>query len=151
MVSTDQYGNPIQQGNKGVATGFFVREGMSIFTGFAFGDGSAGLVGIRGHYSITSSAISFMPDLYIATGSKSGFGINANALVSLKQFTSNTVIEPYIGAGLGYNNVGNLNKFGTNIVLGTSFKVLGGNIYADYTARNFIDIHQLSIGYKFGF
>ncbi len=151
VVSTDQYGNPIQQGNKGVATGFFVREGMSIFTGFAFGDGSAGLVGIRGHYSITSSAISFMPDLYIATGSKSGFGINANALVSLKQFTSNTVIEPYIGAGLGYNNVGNLNKFGTNIVLGTSFKVLGGNIYADYTARNFIDIHQLSIGYKFGF
>lgn len=94
-----------------------------------------------------------MPDLYIATGSKSGFGLNANAILSLNQLTNNsmTMIEPYIGLGLGYNNVGDLNKLGTNIVLGASFNVLGGNVYADYTARNFIDIHQLSIGYKFGF
>ena len=150
-IATDSYGNPINQKSKGVATGFFIREGMSLFTGYAFGDGSAGLVGIRGHYSISSSPVSFMPDLYMATGSKSGFGINANALVSLGSFTTNSILNPYLGLGLGHNNVGNYKKFGTNLILGTSFNILGGNLYADYTARGFINMHQVSVGYKFGF
>lgn len=151
MRNTDNFGNTTNQQSRGVATGFFIREGMSLFTGYAFGDGSAGLVGIRGHYSISTSPVSFMPDLYIATGSKSGFGLNANALVSLGSLGDNSILNPYLGLGLGYNKVSNHKKFGTNLVLGTSFNVLGGNLYADYTARGFINMHQVSVGYKFGF
>jgi len=153
-VNTQANGIITDDSNKtveGVATGYFISEGMSLFSGFAFGDGSAGLVGIRGHYSITNSRIKFMPDLYIAPGSNTGFGINANALLSFNQFSNNVILEPYIGLGFGYNNVGDFDKFGTNLIIGTSFNVLGGNIYADYTARNFIDMHQISVGYKFGF
>lgn len=139
------------QKNEGIVTGFFVNEGLSLFGGYAIGDGTAGLVGIRGHYSITNSRIKFMPDLYIAPGSNTGFGINANALLSFNQFSTNVFLEPYIGLGFGYNNVGDFDKFGTNLIIGTSFNVLGGNIYADYTARNFIDMHQISVGYRFGF
>lgn len=149
-VTTGNSGT-VDQNNKGIATGFFVSEGMSLFGGYVFGDGTAGLVGIRGHYSITNSRIKFMPDLYIAPGSNTGFGINANALLSFNQFSNNVILEPYIGLGFGYNNVGDFDKFGTNLIIGTSFNVLGGNIYADYTARNFIDMHQISVGYKFGF
>lgn len=137
--------------DRGIATGFFVTEGMSLFGGYAFGDGTSGLVGIRGHYSITNSRIQFMPDLYIAPGSNTGFGLNANALLSFNQLSSNVILEPYVGLGVGYNNVGDFDKFGTNLIIGTSFNVLGGKIYADYTARNFLDMNQISVGYKFGF
>ena len=137
--------------DEGIATGFFVNEGMSIFGGYAFGDDSAGLVGIRGHYSITNSPIEFMPDLYVAPGDKTGFGINANAVFTFDNIVNPVIIEPYIGLGLGYNNIGDFDKFGTNLVIGTSFNVLGGNLYADYTARGFVDVSQLAVGYKFGF
>jgi hypothetical protein len=150
VVTTDESGKLVNQ-DRGIATGFFVTEGMSLFGGYAFGDGTTGLVGIRGHYSITNSRIKFMPDLYIAPGSDTGFGINANAFLSFNQFSNNVILEPYVGLGFGYNNVGDFNKFGTNLIIGTSFNVLGGKIYADYTARNFIDMHQISVGYKFGF
>lgn len=150
-TTTDKDGN-IEQQNKGVATGFFIREGMSLFGGYGFSsDEGAALVGIRGHYSISTSPIKFMPDLYVAPGSDTGFGVNANALLAFDQISNNVIIQPYIGLGLGYNNIADYDKFGTNLIIGTSFNVLGGNIYADYTARNFIDIHQFSVGYKFGF
>lgn len=150
-TTTDKDGN-VKQKNDGVATGFFVNEGMSIFGGYAFNENdNAGLVGIRGHYSITNSPIKFMPDLYVAPGDKTGFGVNANALLSFDKISNKVIVSPYIGLGLGYNNIGNYDKFGTNLIVGTSFDVLGGNLYADYTARNFIDIHQFSVGYRFGF
>ena len=137
--------------DKGIATGFFVNQGMSIFGGFAFGDDSAGLVGIRGHYAITNSAIEFMPDIYVAPGDKTGFGINANALFTFDEFVTGVIMEPYIGLGLGYNTIGDYDKFGTNLIIGTSFNVLNGNLYADYTARGFVDVSQISVGYRFGF
>ena len=153
VVTTDKDGNIVQKNNddQGVATGLFVNEGMSIFGGFAFGDDSAGIVGIRGHYSITNSGIEFMPDLYVAPGENTGFGINANALYSFDTVSNDFVLSPYIGLGLGYNSIGDFDEFGTNLIIGTSLNVLGGNLYADYTARGFIDISQISVGYKFGF
>ena len=150
-TTTDKDGN-IEQQNRGVATGFFISEGMSLFGGYGFSSNEgAALIGIRGHYSISTSPIKFMPDLYVAPGSETGFGINANALLAFDQITNNVIVQPYIGLGLGYNNIANFDKFGTNLIIGTSFNVLGGNLYADYTARNFVDIHQFSLGYKFGF
>lgn len=151
VVTTDDPNETANQRTRGIATGFFVNEGMSLFGGYAFGDGDSGLVGIRGHYSITNSPIKFMPDLYIAPGSSTGFGINANAVLSFDEISNSAIYDPYIGLGLGYNEVGDFNKLGINFIIGTSFNVLGGNIYADYTARNFIDVHQISVGYKFRF
>ncbi|MDO5656423.1 MAG: outer membrane beta-barrel protein [Flavobacteriaceae bacterium] len=148
VVSTD---GTVKNEERGIATGFFVNQGMSIFGGFAFGDDSAGLVGIRGHYAITNSPIGFMPDLYVAPGDKTGFGVNANAILGFENIVNTVIAKPYIGLGIGYNNVGDFDKFGTNFIIGTSFNVLGGNLYADYTGRGFIDLSQISVGYRFGF
>lgn len=149
VVTTD--GTVANNNDRGIATGFFVNKGMSIFGGYAFGDDSAGLVGIRGHYAITNSAIEFMPDIYVAPGDETGFGINANALFTFDNITNNVIINPYIGLGLGYNTIGDYDKFGTNLIIGTSFNVLNGSLYADYTARGFVDVSQISVGYRFGF
>lgn len=137
--------------DEGIATGFFINQGMSLFGGYAFGDDSAPLVGIRGHYAITNSAIEFMPDIYVAPGDETGFGINANALFTFDDIANSVIMEPYIGLGLGYNTIGDYDKFGTNLIIGTSFNVLNGNLYADYTARGFVDVSQISVGYRFGF
>ncbi|MXV37245.1 outer membrane beta-barrel protein [Flavobacteriaceae bacterium Ap0902] len=135
-----------------MSKGLFLYEGMSIFAGAAFGDDdTAPVIGIRGHYSITNTGLEFMPDIYLSPSSTSGFGINANALYSFDQLSTGAIVKPYLGIGVGYNNIGDTDKFGTNLIIGTSFDVLGGNLYADYTARGFVDIHQVAVGYKFGF
>ncbi|MGI9525851.1 MAG: outer membrane beta-barrel protein [Weeksellaceae bacterium] len=134
-----------------ISKGLFLYEGMSIFGGAGFGDDTAPIIGIRGHYSITNTSLKFMPDIYLSPSSESGFGINANALYTFDQLSSGAFVEPYLGVGVGYNSIGDTDKFGPNIIIGTSFDVLGGNLYADYTARGFVDIHQIAVGYKFGF
>lgn len=156
VVATEQTRTVDSKGNvqsvdtdRGLATGLFVYEGMSIFGGAGFADKTAGVIGIRGHYSITNSALEFRPDIYVSPSKETGFGVNANALYTFKDINNSAIVKPYLGVGVGYNSVGNTNKFGTNLIVGTSFNVLGGNLYADYTARGFVDIHQVAVGYKF--
>lgn len=150
-VITEENTNKEHKNDNGIATGFFVREGISIFGGAGMADDVAGVLGLRGHYSITNSPIEFMPDIYISLGEETGFGLNANAVYTFDKISNKAIVEPYAGVGLGYNKVGGEDSFGTNIIIGTSFNILNGKLYADYTARGFVDIHQVAVGYKLGF
>lgn len=139
-----------QNTNNGVATGWVVNEGMSLFTGVVVADDASMIIGIRGNYAFTNSPFKFMPDLYFAPGNNTGFGINANVIYPFN-VNSEVFLEPYVGLGLGFNDAVGESTFSPNLVIGSSFNVLGGKLFADYTAHNFIDIHKISIGYKFKF
>ncbi|RAJ27701.1 hypothetical protein LX77_00275 [Gelidibacter algens] len=152
-VITDQNGNTVFQSdnaNEGVATGWVVNEGMSIFTGAVFADEVSMIIGIRGNYAFTNSPFKFMPDIYLAPGKNTGFGINANVVIPF-DVNAGIILQPYVGLGLGYNDAVGESSFSPNLVLGTSFNLLGGKLFADYTAHNFIDIHRISVGYKLNF
>ncbi|TXE09083.1 outer membrane beta-barrel protein [Gelidibacter salicanalis] len=152
-VVTDKDGNTILQSepaNTGVATGWVVNEGMSVFTGVVIADDVSMIIGIRGNYAFTNSPFKFMPDLYLAPGKNTGFGINANVVIPF-MVNAGIILEPYIGLGLGYNDAVGVSTFSPNLVLGTTFNVFGGKLFADYTAHNFIDIHRISLGYKLKF
>lgn len=137
--------------NKGVVSSWLIYEGLSVLGGVGIGEDAASVVGIRGHYSLTDSNIGFLPELYVSPGSTTGFGLNANATYTLNKIETKAILKPYIGVGVGYNKIGGIDKFGGNIMIGTSFNILNGNLYADYTARGFVDLHQVVVGYKFGF
>ncbi len=135
---------------KGVATGWVVNQGTSVFTGFAIADRVGMVIGIRGNYAFTNTPFQFMPDFYLVPGKNTGFGINANVILPFT-YDAGVILNPYIGLGLGYNDAVGKSTFSPNIVLGTSFNLLGGKLFADYTAHNFIDIHRISVGYKLNF
>jgi hypothetical protein len=152
-VTTDVDGNTVVKtdtANQGIATGWVVNEGLSVFTGVAIASDVAMIVGLRGNYAFTNSPFKFMPDLYLAPGKNTGFGVNANVVIPFK-VDAGVILEPYAGLGLGYNDVAGASTFAPNLVLGTTFNVFGGKLFADYTAHNFVDIHRISIGYKLKF
>ncbi|MGV9003582.1 hypothetical protein [Flavobacterium sp.] len=147
---TDKDGNTSikdETENKGVAKGTVVDEGFSIFTGIAVANEVALTVGVRGNYSFSNTPFKFMPDLYLAPGKDTGFGVNANVVVDFP-VNKGVILTPYAGLGLGYNQAAGRSTFSPNLVIGTSFNLLGGKLFADYTAHNFVDIHRISIGYK---
>lgn len=150
-VVTDADGNTIvkseEDADKGAAIGWVVNEGISVFTGAAFAGDVAMVIGIRGNYSFTNTPFKFMPDIYLAPGKDTGFGINANVVLPF-EVNQGVIGTPYAGLGLGYNQAAGESTFAPNLVLGTTFNLLGGKLFADYTAHNFFDIHQISIGYK---
>jgi hypothetical protein len=153
LIVTDENGNATTKSgttNGGVATGWVINEGMSIFTGVAIADDVSMIIGIRGNYAFSNSPFKFMPDLYLAPGNISGFGINANVVIPFS-VDAGIILEPYAGLGLGYNDVAGESTFSPNLVLGTSFNIAGGKLFADYTAHNFVKIHQIAVGYKFKF
>ena len=152
-VVTDADGNTVvetENETKGVATGMVINEGLSVFTGVAIADDVSMIIGIRGNYSFTNSPFKFMPDLYLAPGKNTGFGINANVVIPF-EVNAGVILNPYIGAGIGYNDAVGQSTFSPNLILGTSFNLLGGKLFADYTAHNFVDIHRISVGYKLKF
>ena len=83
-------------------------------------------------------------------GKNTGFGINANVIIPF-EVNKGVIAKPYAGLGVGYNQAAGDSTFAPNLVLGTSFSLLGGKLFADYTAHNFFDIHQISVGYKLNF
>ena len=149
-IVNDKEGTTIikdENANKGVAKGTVLDEGYSVFTGIAVADEVAMTIGIRGNYAFSNTPFKFMPDLYLAPGKNTGFGVNANVVIEFP-VNKGVILNPYAGLGLGYNQAAGESTFSPNLVIGTSFNLLGGKLFADYTAHNFVDIHRLSIGYK---
>ena len=152
-VETDQDGNTVvksESSTEGFASGWVINEGLSVFTGAVFADDVSVIIGIRGNYAFTNSPFKFMPDIYLAPGKNTGFGINANVVIPF-EVDAGVILNPYAGLGLGYNDAVGESTFSPNLILGTSFNLLGGKLFADYTAHNFIDIHRISVGYKLKF
>nr|WP_185147475.1 outer membrane beta-barrel protein [Ornithobacterium rhinotracheale] len=138
-----------EEGETGVVKSMFVNEGISIDVAPIFGSGTSAAIGIRGHYGFTNSNWEIQPNLYVGVVGKGSFGANANAIYKFN-IDKGFIVQPYLGAGLGYNKLDDKSKFGANLVVGTSFNVLDGKLYVDYTALNLADFNKVSIGYKFG-
>jgi hypothetical protein len=152
-VVTDKDGNTTiksENVDRSVRTAAVSNEGFSAFTGIAIADNVAWTFGFRGNYTIAGTPFKFMPDVYLAPGKNNGFGINANVVVPFTM-DAGVILDPYAGLGVGYNDAAGVSTFSPNLVLGTSFNVLGGKLFADYTAHNFFDIHRISVGYKLNF
>ncbi len=152
-VETDRDGNVIVESDSstdGFASGWVINEGLSIFTGAVVADDASVILGIRGNYAFTNSPFEFMPEIYIAPGKNTGFGVNANVVIPF-EVDAGVILNPYAGLGLGYNDAVGVSTFSPNLIIGTSFKFLDGKLFADYTAHNFIDIHRISVGYKLKF
>lgn len=153
IVQTDEEGNTVVKSevdSPAVATGVVLNEGISVFTGFVVADDIALIIGVRGNYAFTNTPFKFMPDFYLAPGKNTGFGINANVVLPF-EVNKGIIGVPYVGLGLGYNDAVGESTFSPNLVIGTTFNLLGGKLFADYTAHNFVDIHRISIGYKLKF
>lgn len=153
IIETDQDGNTVvdsENTKEGVATGWIINEGLSVFTGAVVADDVSVIFGMRGNYAFTSSPFKFMPEIYLAPGRSTGFGLNANVVIPF-EVDAGVILNPYAGLGLGYNDAVGVSTFSPNLVLGTSFDLLDGQLFADYTAHNFIDIHRISVGYKLKF
>ena len=139
-----------EEGDTAVVKSLFVNEGISLDGGVVFGKGTSGSIGIRGHYGFTNSNFELQPSLYLGVGGESAFGVNANAIYKFN-FDKGPIVQPYLGAGIGYNTQDGDSNFGANLVVGTSFNVLNGNLYVDYTALDLAEYNKVSVGYKFGF
>lgn len=152
-VKTDKDGNIVvesESSTEGVASGWVINEGLSVFTGAVVADDVSVILGIRGNYAFTNSPFKFMPEIYLAPGKNTGFGINANVVIPF-EVDAGVILNPYAGLGVGYNDAVGVSTFSPNLILGTSFNLLNGKLFADYTAHNFIDIHRISVGYKLKF
>jgi len=136
----------------------FHYKGMSGFAGFSVGGSATLNLGYRLHYQIGSdtSKLEFMPESFFGFGSPSAFGITANLVYHLDNFTKSEFVNPYIGFGLGFMKVGNddnVDKLtgALNFIVGTSLNVWSGDMYVDFTARNLFKYNQLIVGYRFPF
>ena len=129
---------------------FFNRA--SLFVGPNFGDDTQLNVGARAYLQLRNTNLDLVPDAYVGLlGDKLGFGVNANLIYNLPSFFDGA-IAPYLGVGLGFNSTATESRFLPNFVIGTTLgKVLGGRLFADYTARGLVRNHQIAVGYSFHF
>lgn len=123
----------------------------ALFAGPNFGDQLGLNVGARAYLQILDSKFDLVPDFYLDFGKKLGFGLNANVHYNLPTFAEGA-FAPYLGAGLGVNRLGGVMRVLPNFVIGTSLgKVLGGNLFVDYTARGSFRNNQVAVGYRCNF
>ena len=98
---------------------------------------------------VASTNLDFVPELYASMADKSGIGVSANIIYNFK-INSLGKFTPYAGFGLGIFH-GKDTHFGSNIIVGVSADMLGGKVFADYSARSLAKQNQVAIGYSFVF
>ena len=126
----------------------FTMNRLTPFVGLNFGDQFQVNAGLRAYAQIRQSRFDFVPEFYYGFGSTNGFGINANVHYNLpKSFSAN--FAPFIGVGLGYNEVGITKRFAPNYIVGARLEnVLRGALSFDYTMRGALRNHQIAVGYS---
>ncbi|MBS9766217.1 MAG: hypothetical protein KGV44_01600 [Flavobacteriaceae bacterium] len=139
-----------ENGGKKKVSSLMYYKGISAYVGTNVGQQTTFNVGVRGHYEFSKSKIQFIPEAYLGLGDPNGFGLNANVIYPFG-YKSKFVLDPYVGAGLGFNSIDGNVKFGANIIVGTYVNLWGGKLYVDYTARSFAKNNQVAVGYKFQF
>lgn len=150
------------KGREDAATeGFFSNfqyKGMSAFTGINVGGPTTFNLGYRVYYRLgkEDSKFDFVPESFFGLGSPSTFGLSGNVLYNIDFLTNNPMVQPYIGLGAGMMKVGTADDqdklTGTwNFMVGTTFNVWSGDLFADFTARNAFKYNQIIVGYRFPF
>lgn len=122
-------------------------QDASVFGGAMFGSSTSPVLGVRINFAINNTKILFVPELFFAFSNPISIGLSGNGILPIN--IENSILKPYVGAGLGFMSLDGNAKFNTNIILGTYANVLNGKLYVDFTTRNFLDYNQVSIGYKF--
>lgn len=149
VVPGTQYGQPTVQPTM-VKDQFLKLNRIAPVTGFNFGEGTQWMLGIRGYMQISDTDLDFVPELMFGFGSKNAFDLSGNVVYNIR--LNSSVIDPYVGLGLGLYSHGNGLKFGTNVILGTNFKLgTAGELFADYTVRGLFKNNQIAVGYRFVF
>lgn len=126
-----------------------VTSELGFFVGPSFGDASTFNFGVRLNYPIGNTRVYFMPELHVALGSTSGFGLSANAMYPFR--VNHERFTPYVGLGAGLHNAASNVRFNTNVIIGTSYQMFNGNLFADFTVRGAFKNNQLALGYRFPF
>lgn len=128
---------------------FLSYDSTSILGGYSFGDFSFTHAGLRMQYDIKRTGLQFVPEVFVGFGDATFWGASANVVypfsVAQGKFT------PYVGAGLGFGDLGNSTTGLYNVLIGTSLPVLNNNLFIDYTMRNTFSHNQLSLGYRVKF
>jgi opacity protein-like surface antigen len=127
---------------------FFKWNRLSVFTGLGFGDLTAWNVGARGYLQIGDTELDFVPEFYVGMGDKNGLGLSGNVVYNFLR--PDSFLRPYAGLGLGIFHGENVH-YGTNVIIGADIRLLGGNLFADYSCRKWFKQNQLAVGYRFVF
>lgn len=122
---------------------------VSAFAGIMFGNETMPVGGVRVYFGNETSKILFVPEVFVAVSNPVSFGLSGNGILPIT--INNSVVKPYAGAGLGFINIEGNAKFNANIILGAYTNVLNGQLFVDFTTRNFLDYNQVALGYKFNF
>lgn len=128
-------------------------QGMAGIAGFNLGGNATANIGFRWFYKLGDSKLELMPETFFGFGSPANFGISANGIlpITLKK----SPIKPYVGAGVGFMQIGDNGddrlKTSLNIILGSYLKVGKGRVFADITGRNLFKYNQIIAGYRFAF
>lgn len=124
---------------------------LDIMTGLGLGDATTWGVAVRPSWQLGKSAFFLSPEFAYGFGSKAAWVATAN-LTYRFDLGENSRLVPYAGLGMGYSDINDQGRFGTNIILGTSFKsVFGGRFFVDYSLRPHFKNHQFSVGYSLKF
>lgn len=133
-----------------VKNDFLKLNRLAAVTGVNFGQGTQWALGIRGYMQISSTDLDFVPELMVGFGNKSSFDLSGNVIYNIR--LKNSVVDPYVGLGLGLYSHGLGLKFGSNIIVGANFKLNSkGELFADYIARGLFKNNQVAVGYRFVF
>jgi hypothetical protein len=81
-------------------------------------------------------------------GDKNGLGLSGNVVYNFLR--PDSFLRPYAGLGLGIFHGENVH-YGTNVIIGADIRLLGGNLFADYSCRKWFKQNQLAVGYRFVF
>ncbi len=148
--ATENSSNTSINGATRVKSQYLKLNRLAILTGVNFGEGTQWELGIRGYLQISDTDFDFVPELMMGFGKKSSFDLSSNVIYNIR--LDNTIVDPYVGLGVGLYSHGNGLKLGTNVILGSNFKVgANGEIFADYTARGLFKNNQIAVGYRFVF
>jgi hypothetical protein len=135
-------------------TGFFSKlnyTGSSVFGGINVEGNPTANLGLRWHYKIGSSSLSFMPETFFGFENPASFGLFANIVKELNIKGAKN-FSPYLGLGDGFlkikKNGTDVIKLTSNVVVGAHlFKVADGRFYVALSGRSFFKHNQFVAGY----
>ncbi len=156
-VTVDQAGNvadsrvmAIEDGTGSGRGSFLKYNRLAPMFGVNFGEQVTANIGLRGYLQVSNTHFDFVPEFFLALGSKTGYGLSGNVLYNI-QLKKDAPLHPYVGLGLGLFKQYKTLRAGSNIIVGTNFNFGNNALFVDYSIRNLFKNNQFSVGYRFVF
>lgn len=147
VISKSMEGDAYQTSTK---TAFLRYNTLAPIIGVNFGEQLTANIGLRAYLQVSDTNFDFVPELFVALGKKTGYGLSGNVIYNIS-LPADSPIQPYIGFGLGLFKQYDTMRAGSNIILGTNLKVGDNSIFVDYSTRNLFQNNQIAVGYRFVF